>query len=67
MSITEFDTMTNSDILTDITIDKSDNNSFGASNIPVLVLFKNAAGKKGVIKVTAINAERILADIKVQK
>ena len=67
MSIAEFDAMTNSDILADITIDKNDNNSFGASNIPVLVLFKNAAGKKGVIKVTAINAERILANIKVQR
>lgn len=67
MTIAEFDAMTDSDKLAATAIDKNDNNAFGAGNIPVLVLFKNAAGKKGVIKVTAINAERILADIKVQK
>lgn len=67
MTIAEFDAMTDSDKLAGIAIDKDDNESFDVSNLPVLVLFKNAAGKKGVIKVTAINAERILADIKVQK
>jgi hypothetical protein len=67
MTIAEFDAMIDSDKLAAITIDQDDKNSFGAGDIPILVLFKNAAGKKGVIKVTAINAERILADIKVQK
>lgn len=48
-----------------------DENSFPDSALPLVVLFKNAAGKKGVIYVKSVHRvganPRIVADIKIQK
>lgn len=65
-TIEQFDAMTNDSDLKALTIE-GDNDSFPASSLPVVVLFENAAGKRGVIKVKSINIDRILTDIKVQK
>jgi hypothetical protein len=55
----------------DALIVTNDNESFPDSKLPVLVLFKNATGKKGVIYVKSVTRvggdPRITVDIKVQK
>ena len=65
-SVAQFDAMTTDEPLRALTI-VDDNESFGTTGYPIIVLFQNAAGKKGAIKVKAINSERLLVDIKVQK
>ena len=42
------------------------NESFGV-NQPNIVLFETSDGRKGIIKTTAVNADRLLVDLKVQK
>jgi PKD repeat protein len=66
ISTSEFDAMVDDSNLAALTI-ISDDNSFGNSSIPGTVLFETAEGKKGVIKTKAVNADRLLVDIKVQK
>lgn len=61
-----FDDATSDDFISDITIDASDDESFGTSN-PYIILFETESGKKGAIKTKAINTDRLLVDIKVQK
>jgi hypothetical protein len=67
----DFDAMTNDAKLKGLLINASDDNSFSTSNLPAIVLFKNAAGKTGAIKIKAFyqngNEPFITADIKVQK
>jgi hypothetical protein len=41
--------------------------SVGSLEFPLVVIFQNSKGKKGLIKLKAINADRLLVDIKVQK
>jgi hypothetical protein len=71
LTAAEFDGMTDDSKLKTLTIDANDDNSFGRSTFPVIILFKNAAGKKGAIKVKSIHEvgmdPRIVVDIKVQK
>ncbi|MDR3236811.1 MAG: hypothetical protein LBT48_08850 [Prevotellaceae bacterium] len=65
-TVAQFDAMTTDEPLRALTI-TDDNETFGASSYPIVILFQNAAGKKGVIKVKESNSERLLVDIKVQK
>lgn len=44
-----------------------DNSAIGTLDFPVVVLFETQDGKKGAIKLTAINSRRLLTDIKVMK
>ncbi len=64
-SVATFDAMTDDAAISSLTIEET-NDSFGNSQ-PNIILFETAAGRKGVIKTTAVNADRILATIKVQK
>ncbi|CAN1514876.1 hypothetical protein MCETHM1_00907 [Flavobacteriaceae bacterium] len=52
-------------------IDADDDDSFPDSSMPNVVLFKNAAGKKGVIYIKSVHRvgydPRIVVDIKIQK
>ena len=52
--------------LSELTIADTDE-SFGNSSIPGTVLFEISTGKKGVIKTKALNSDRLLVDIKIQK
>jgi hypothetical protein len=61
-----FDAATNDAFIDDITITASDDNSFGTSH-PYIILFETESGRKGAIKTKAVNADRLLVDIKVQK
>ncbi len=61
-----FDKMIDDNTLKNLVI-VNDNDAFSISKLPVVILFKNAANKKGVISLKSINSERIIADIKVQK
>jgi hypothetical protein len=61
-----FDAATTDGFIKDITISESDGESFGTSH-PYIVLFETESGKKGAIKTKAVNADRLLVDIKVQK
>jgi PKD repeat protein len=63
---TAFDNAKDDGFIKDVTINSSDKKSFGTSN-PYIILFKTSSGKKGAIKTTAINSDRLLVDIKVQK
>lgn len=65
-TVADFDAMTDDTKLKNLEV-INDNESIGTLSLPLIVTFKNAAGKKGVIKLKAINAERLLVDIKVQK
>ncbi|OWP75549.1 hypothetical protein [Flavobacterium oreochromis] len=66
LSSVDFDNMTDDSKLKNLDI-IDDGESIGTLTFPVIVLFKNAAGKKGAIKLKSINADRLLVDIKVQK
>ena len=68
-SVETFDTMTDDSALRDLTIE-ADDESFPTEGLPRIVLFENAAGKKGVIKITDIvsgSGGSITFDLKVQK
>lgn len=65
-SVADFDAMTDSEPLKNLDI-VHDNESIGSLDFPLIVLFENAAGKKGAIKLKAINSNRLLVDIKVEK
>ena len=64
-AVATFDGMTNDADISGLTIEET-NDSFGNTQ-PNIVLFQTASGRKGVIKTTAVNADRLLATIKVQK
>lgn len=64
LAVSAFDTLTHASTLKKQTI-ATDDGSFASTDLPVLILFQNGYGKKGVIKVSAIGLETITADIKV--
>ena len=66
MSQDQFDTMDDDELLSGLTIN-DDGESFSNGNIPGMVLFQISDGRIGAIKTRSINADRLLADIKVQK
>jgi len=66
ISTSDFDAMVDDSKLAPLTINDT-NDSFGSSSIPNTVLFQLSTGRKGVIKTKAVNASRILVDIKIQK
>lgn len=66
ISVEDFDNMPDDKLLTDLTIEHTDE-SFGNESIPGTVLFEISSGQKGVIKTREVNTERILVDIKIQK
>lgn len=66
ISIADFDGMSDDSKLKPLTIEET-NESFGNSSIPGVVLFQLASGRKGAIKTKAVNSNRILVDIKIQK
>jgi hypothetical protein len=66
----DFDAITNDTKLNGLLIDANDDDSFYKLNLSSIILFKNAAGKKGAIKIKSIETgvdPRIIVDIKVQK
>lgn len=67
ISSSDFENMVDDRLLYGLTIE-SDNNSFGNSSIPGnTVLFEISTGRKGVIVTKAVNSNRLLVDIKIQK
>lgn len=66
ISVTDFDSMTDDSQLSGLEITAT-NDSFGNSSIPGTVLFEISTGRKGVIKTKAVNSDRILVDIKIEK
>lgn len=64
--VSDFDAMTNDALLADFTITHQ-NKTTGTLNVPFIVLFQNAEGQKGAIKLIALNTEKLMVDIKVQK
>lgn len=67
VTATDFDAMTDDSKLKSLTIvgDKESVNISGYEN--KIVLFENASGKKGAIKLKALNTNRLVVDIKVIK
>jgi hypothetical protein len=65
-SAADFDAMVDDTKLKDLKV-INDDDSIGSLQFPLVVIFQNAKGKKGVIKLKEINKERLLVDIKVQK
>lgn len=69
-TIDQFNKLEKGEDLNNLTI-VNDGESFPDSKLPLVVLFKNAAGKKGVIYVKSVTRvgsnPRIVADIKIQK
>ncbi|MBC9908875.1 hypothetical protein [Chitinophaga varians] len=60
----KFDTLSHGSALNGLAV--KEDNSFFTTTYRGVVLFKNAAGKIGVIKVSAIDGQRLKATIKVQ-
>lgn len=69
-TIDQFNKLEKGEDLNNVTI-TDDGESFPDNKLPLVVLFKNAAGKKGVIYVKSVTRvgsnPRIVADIKIQK
>jgi hypothetical protein len=63
--VASFDTLSHASTLNKLTISADDNESFDAANLPVAVYFKNSDGKRGVIKVKALNVDYLTVDVKV--
>ncbi len=67
ISSSDFNDMVDDRLLTNLTIE-DDDNSFGNSSIPGnTILFEISTGRKGVIITKAVNSDRLLVDIKIQK
>jgi hypothetical protein len=71
LTIEQFNKMTKGSDFDTIKIDTDDDDSFPDDKTPNVVLFKNAAGKKGAIYIKSIHRvgydPRIVVDIKIQK
>jgi len=61
-----FDAMTDDEALKNLEI-KHDQSIIGSLKFPLVVLFENAQGLKGAIKLKTINVKKLVVDIKVQK
>ena len=66
LTAAQFDAMTDDSLLKDLTV-TDESESLPIDSQGAIVIFENAAGKKGAIKIGSINATRLLVDIKVQK
>ncbi|WP_103865197.1 hypothetical protein [Aquimarina sp. I32.4] len=67
MTVAQFDEIKDDSVLKKLTV-VDDNDSVAiSSHKEKIILFENATGKKGAIKMTAINSERLKVDIKVMK
>ncbi len=68
-TVAQFNALENGSDLDNLVIE-DDGNSFPDSQVPTIVLFKNAAGKKGVIHVKSVSRvgydPKIVCDIKIQ-
>jgi hypothetical protein len=62
--INSFDTIRHASAIKKLTI-VTDDEVFGASDMPLVVFFQNGFGKKGIIKVKARTTEYIITDVKV--
>jgi hypothetical protein len=71
LSIDQFNKIEKDSDFDAIQIDTDDDDSFPDSQMPNVVLFKNAAGKKGAIYIKSVHRvgydPRIVVDIKIQK
>jgi hypothetical protein len=71
LTINQFKKIEKASDFDSIKIDADDDDSFTDSNTPNVILFKNAAGKKGAIYIKSIHRvgydPRIVTDIKIQK
>ena len=63
---TAFDAIVDDTSLAPLTVVDT-NESFPASSTSNIIIFQLASGRKGVIKTKAINSDRVLVDIKIQK
>jgi hypothetical protein len=63
-NVNSFDTITHASTLKQLRI-ATDNESFSSTDLPWVIFFQNGFAKKGIIKVTAITADYIVADVKV--
>lgn len=71
MTLEQFNKIEKSSDFDTAKIDENDGNAFPDNYIPNIVLFKNAAGKKGAIYIKSVIRvgydPRIVVDIKIQK
>lgn len=63
-NVNSFDTITHASTLKKLTI-TTDDETFASDDMPLVVFFQNGFAKKGIIKVKAITADYIVADVKV--
>ncbi|KSA14081.1 hypothetical protein [Maribacter dokdonensis] len=66
MTVEEFDAINEGSQLIDLVIENEDE-AMGPQDYPVVVLFENAAGHKGAIKMKSNNGEIMVVDIKVAR
>jgi hypothetical protein len=63
-NVNSFDTISHASTLKKLTI-ATDDETFASSDLPLVIFFQNGFAKKGIIKVKAITADYIVADVKV--
>lgn len=66
MTVAEFDAITDESSLVDLVIENEDE-AMGPQDYPVVVLFENAAGHKGAIKMKSNDGQIMIVDIKVAR
>ncbi|WP_405397458.1 hypothetical protein [Maribacter sp. Asnod2-G09] len=66
MTVEEFDAITDESALVDLVIENEDE-AMGPQDYPVVVLFENAAGHKGAIKMKSNDGQIMIVDIKVAR
>ncbi|WP_299317779.1 hypothetical protein [uncultured Maribacter sp.] len=66
MTVAEFDAISDESSLVDLVIENEDE-AMGPQDYPVVVLFENAAGHKGAIKMKSNDGQIMIVDIKVAR
>ena len=66
MTVEEFDAITDESALVDLVIENEDE-AMGPQDYPTIVLFENAAGHKGAIKMKSNDGQIMIVDIKVAR
>ncbi|WP_157486550.1 hypothetical protein [Maribacter forsetii] len=66
MTVEEFDAITDESALIDLVIENEDE-AMGPQDYPTIVLFENAAGHKGAIKMKSNDGQIMIVDIKVAR
>tara|TARA_R110000764_G_scaffold116237_1_gene203109 strand:- start:141 stop:854 length:714 start_codon:yes stop_codon:yes gene_type:complete len=66
MTVAEFDAITDESSLVDLVIENEDE-AMGPQDYPVVVLFENAVGHKGAIKMKSNDGQIMIVDIKVAR